>query len=139
VVLTPHKKKLAIIVIALSAAVVTTTLLLLALPIEQEQSGYTLIGLRLYSFEAEELFGASWSNFTYQGITFDFHLWCEITSGAGKICGNATNPNGHAYAFSFWDGPPTHGSSAWQTWVGPDAHEAVQYQQGGLVHLLAST
>ncbi len=75
-VLTPRKKKLAIIVITVSAAVVATTLLLLALPIEQEQSGYTLIGLRLYSFEAEELFGASWSNFTYQGVTFDFHLWC---------------------------------------------------------------
>ncbi len=136
-VLTLRKKKFTIIAIAACAAVLATAFVLLAIPIAQEQSGSMLIGLRLYSFEAESLFGASWSNFTYHGVTFGFHIWCLASPAAGEICGNATESNGKRYAFSFWDGPPSP-EPRWETWVAPDANEAAQYQQGGLVHLLVA-
>ena len=120
---------------AVVAAVVI--LVLLYVPIAQESSGYTAIGSRLYSFEAVSLFdqSTSWPNITYRGVTFGFHLWCLFTSGAGKICGNATESGGAVYSYTFWDGPPRP-SPNWQTWVAPDGHEAVQHRQGGLAHLL---
>ncbi len=121
-----------------AAISITVVLFLLYVPIAQESSGYTVIGSRLYSFESESLFGPPWSNFTYQGVTFEFHLWCEITSAAGKICGNPTESGGARYSYSFWDGLPSPFLS-WQTWVSPDGHEAVQYREGGLAHLLVLT
>ena len=116
---------------------VTAALILLYVPIAEESSGYTEIGARLYSFEAVSLFHqpTSWPNITYRGVTFGFHLWCASTAGAGEICGNATESGGTAYPYSFWDGPPSP-FPGWQTWVSPDGHEAVQYRQGGLAHLL---
>jgi hypothetical protein len=133
---TPRRKKLVVIAVVLAAVAVVTVLVLLTVPIAQEQSGYTLIGLRLYSFESESLFGsASWLNYSYQGVTFGFHLWCLISSAAGVVCGNATESTGVSYSYSFSDGPPSPNPS-WQTWVAPDGHEAVQYLLGGLVHLL---
>ncbi len=115
------------------AAVVV--LVLLYVPTVTGSTGYTAIGSRLYSYEAESLFGQAWSNFTYRGVTFGFHLWCLATPAAGEICGKATEPSGTVYSYSFWDGPPSP-SPKWQTWVSPDGHEAVQYLPGGLAHLL---
>lgn len=133
--MTPRRRLFLVLGAAGGAVAVVVILILLYVPIAQESSGYTAIGARLYSFEAESLFGQSWSNFTYRGVTFGFHLWCLITSGGGKICGNATESSGAAHPYSFWDGPPSP-SPSWQTWVSPDGHEAVQYRVGGLAHLL---
>lgn len=135
--MTRRRRWLLILGTAGAAVVVVVILLLLYVPIAQEPSGYTAIGLRLYSFEAVSLFDqpTSWPNITYRGVTFGFHLWCLITPAAGKICGNATESGGAAYSYSFWDGPPSP-SPGWQTWISPDGHEAVQYRQGGLAHLL---
>jgi hypothetical protein len=132
---TPQRTVRLVVAFGVDAVILVTAL---ALPISQEASGYTLVGFQLYSFEAAELFGnASWLNFTYRGVTFEFHLWCLAGPAAGEICGNATEADGHRYSFSVWDGPPTL-EPRWETWVSPDAHEAVQYQQGGLAHLLVA-
>ena len=133
--MTRRRRWLLIVGGAGAAIAVIAILVLLYVPIAQESSGYAAIGLRLYSFESESLFGQSWSNFTYHGVTFEFHLWCLITPAAGEICGNATESGGVRYSYSFMDGPPSP-SPSWQTWVAPDGHEAVQYRQGGLAHLL---
>jgi len=136
---TPRRKRLAFITVVLVVVAVVTVLVLLMVPIAQEQSGYTLIGLRLYSFEEEHVFGSPWSNFSYRGVTFAFHVWCAITSGGGEVCGNVTESNGGVSSFSFSDGPP--GEPRWATWVSPDAGVAIQFESlsGGLVHLLVST
>ena len=127
------------VVLGIAGAGVAAAVLLLSLlctPIAQESSGYTAIGFRLYTFTSVSLFGGSASpSYTYRGVTFSFHLWCAITPGGGEICGNATEPGGAVYSYSFWDGPPAH-PPPWTTWVSPDGHEAVQYQEGGLAHLL---
>jgi len=111
---------------------------LLAVPISQERSGYTLVGYRLYSFEAESVFGPAWSNYTYRGVTFEFHVWCAITPGGGELCGNVTESNGSTFPFSFWDARLSQGSQ-WETWVAPDSEVAIQYETGGLAHLLVAT
>lgn len=120
------------------ALVVVATLVLLAVPISQERSGYTLVGYRLYSFEAESVFGPAWSNYTYRGVTFEFHVWCAITPGGGELCGNVTESNGSTFPFSFWDARLSQGSQ-WETWVAPDSEVAIQYETGGLAHLLVAT
>lgn len=102
--------------------------------------GYTTVGIHRYAYESEELFGdtGSWQNYSYRGVTFEFHLWCEVSPGGGTLCGHATEADGTSYAYSFSDGPPVSGEPPWQTWVAPDSHEAVQYQQGGHAHLLVA-
>jgi hypothetical protein len=129
-----------VFITAVLVAVATVTILvLLTVPIAQEQSGYTLIGFRLYSFEAEHVFGSPWSNFSYRGVTFAFHVWCEVTPAAGEVCGNVTESNGGIFPFSFWDGPPSV-EPRWETWVAPDGQAAIQFESlsGGLVHLLVA-
>ena len=132
-----RRRLIRIIGVAAAAVAVVVALVLLYVPISQESSGYTAIGLRLYSFETVSLFNlpTSWPNITYRGITFGFHLWCLITPASGKICGNATESGGATYPYSFWDGPPSP-SPSWQTWVSPNGHEAVEYRLGGLTRLL---
>jgi len=98
-------------------------------------AGVSVLDDRFYSYENLSIFGPAWSNYTYRGVTFSFHLWCEITPAAGKLCGNATESNHESYPYAFWDGLPTR-NPQWQTWVAPDYQEAVQYLQGGTVHLL---
>jgi hypothetical protein len=121
-----------------SIAAVAALLILLSFPIAQEPAGYQLVDGKTYEYESESLFGsASWLNYTYQGVTFGFHLWCLITSAAGEVCGNATESSVVSYPYYFSDGPP-QANPSWQTWVAPDQHEAVQYMQGGLVHLLVA-
>jgi hypothetical protein len=91
-----------------------------------------------YDYESQSLFGnQSWLNYSFHGVVFGFHLWCAITVDVGTVCGNATEPSGVSYPYSFQDGLPQT-DPPWQTWVAPDGHEAVQYQEGGHVHLLVS-
>lgn len=139
--MTPQRRRLLISGVVVGAVAIAVVLSVLSLPIAQESSGYTQIGGRLYSFESVQLFDqpTAWPNLTYRGVTFAFHLWCgEPTPGGAEICGNATEAGGAHYAYAFWDGPPSH-PPRWETWVAPDGHEAVQYQEGGLAHLLVQT
>ncbi len=132
-------RRLYLLIAAITLVAVTgLVLLVLFLPVQQESSGYTMVGPRLYSYESEELFGANsgWENYSYRGVTFGFHLWCETTPAAGTLCGNATGSDGVAHSYSFSDGSPQIGPPSWEIWVSPNGHEAVEYQQGGLVHLL---
>ncbi len=94
--MTRRRRWLLILGAAGAAAAVVGILILLYVPIAQESSGYTGIGLRLYSFEAVSPFDQpiSWPIITYHGATFGFHLWCQITPAAGEICGNATQSGG---------------------------------------------
>lgn len=135
---TRRKRTLVLLAATAGTLAVVTILVLLTVPIAQEQSGYTIVGYRLYSFEAESVFGQAWTNLTYGGITFEFHLWCSTTSGGGRLCGNVTESNGSTFAFSFWDGPPSP-ETQWETWVAPDSAEAIQYETVGLAHLLVAT
>jgi len=92
---------------------------------------------RTYAYETQSLFGGpSYQNFSFRGVTFTFHLWCQITADSGIVCGNATEQNGASYSYSFTDGLPTTSPPPWQTWISPDGLEAVEYQQGGNVRLL---
>lgn len=135
--MTPRRRIVLVAGTVGAAVALAVALALLYVPLAQDTSGYTAIGFRLYAFEGVSLFGRAWSNYTYRGVTFEFHLWCQITAAAGRICGNATESDGTAHPYSFWDGPPSP-SPSWQTWVSPDGHEAVQYRQGGLAHLLVA-
>lgn len=117
-----------------TAGVVVVVAALLYLPMAGPVAGYQEIGLRMYSYESVSLFGnvPAWQNYSYRGVTFEFHLWCGITPAGGTICGNATQPDGAETPYSFWDGL----NSGWQTWVSPDGYDAVQYHVGGTAHLL---
>ncbi|MCI4351364.1 MAG: hypothetical protein L3K15_07615 [Thermoplasmata archaeon] len=134
-----RKKRMVVAASVVTVAVATVVWLLLTVPIAQESSGSTLIGAHLYSFESHSLFGSNggWLSYSYRGVLFTFHLWCLAGPAGGLVCGNATESAGASFAYSFSDGPPAI-NPPWQTWVAPDSHEAVQYQQGGLVHLLVA-
>jgi hypothetical protein len=123
----------------LLAVAVTALPIVLSIPIAQETSGDQLVNGRPYTLESESLFGdSSWLNYSYRGVTFGFHLWCSESPGGGVVCGNSTESGGTAFSYAFFDGPPQV-DPRWQTWVAADGHEAVQYRQGGLVHLLVAT
>jgi hypothetical protein len=101
-----------------------------------------VIGGERYSSENVTVFGPTWSNFTDRGVTFGFHVWCgPVTPGGATLCGNATEPNGISYPFSFFDfgGPPPTQPRPWVTWISPDRQEGVQFEadSGGLAHLMA--
>lgn len=134
--MTPRRRRWVFLAVLLAGIGVTVSLVLLTVPIAQESSGYTLVGLRLYSFEAENLFGAPPppTHFVYRGVHFDFVVYCPSTP-VGLICGNVTESGGATFAFTFFE-PEVPGAHNWETWVAPDGNEAAQYQPGGLVHLL---
>jgi hypothetical protein len=118
------------------AGAVVMALFFLSTPLGWQVTGSVLVGPRLNSFETVDLFGnAAWQNYSYKGVQFTFHLWCQVSPGGGTLCGNATEANGARYGFSFSDGPPSV-DPQWQTWVAPDGGAAVQYLQGGTAHLL---
>lgn len=100
--------------------------------------GTIVLGGKPYSYLTESLFGSrSWLNYSFGGVSFTFHLWCQIQMDTGYVCGDATEPTGVTYGYSFADGlPSATGAPPWETWIAPDGHEAVQYQDGGTVHLL---
>ena len=137
--MTPRRKRWIVFSSVTGVSLAVALLLLFSLPLAEEESGVQVVGGRPYSFESESLFGTrgSWQNYTYRGVTFGFHLWCLATPVAGELCGNATEPSGVSYPYSFSDGPPSP-TPAWQTWNAHDAHEAVQYREGGIVHLLVA-
>jgi hypothetical protein len=139
---TRRKKTIVLLASTIGAVAVVVTLLLLTFPVAEEQSGYTLIGFRLYSFESETVYGQAGSNYSFHEVTFEFHLWCgSITPGGAELCGNVTESSGARFAFSFFDGGLPGGSHPWLTWVAPDSNEAVEYESnsGGLAHLLVAT
>ncbi|HZY93006.1 MAG TPA: hypothetical protein VFG07_09600 [Thermoplasmata archaeon] len=107
-------------------------------PPSSPPSGIIQLGGKSYTFVTHSLFGnESWLNYSFQGVTFGFHLWCNITANTGYVCGHATEPSGATFYYTFVDGLP-QANPPWQTWVSPDSHEAVQYQEGGAVHLLVA-
>ncbi|MCI4326619.1 MAG: hypothetical protein L3K16_03155 [Thermoplasmata archaeon] len=133
--MTPKRRKWVVVAAVAAAVGVGVVLVVLSFPIAQEGSGDQLVNGRLYSFEAESLFGGPpWQNYSYLGVTFGFHLWCAINPAAGLVCGNATASGGPSYPYGFWDRAELNPS--WQTWVSPNGHDAVEYRTGGLVHLL---
>jgi hypothetical protein len=141
VIRTSRRTRLVLLTGAAAASLVAIVLVTLSVPLWDVPSGELWIGGHLYSYERESLSGEGngWLNFTYRGVTFGFHMWCGPPSpGGATLCGNATGADGVPHPYSFSDGPPTVGPAPWQTWIGPDAHEAVQYQQGGMVRLLVA-
>ena len=105
-------------------------------PSSSPPSGIIEIGGRSYTSVSHSLFGnESWLNYSFRGVTFGFHLWCDITVDTGYVCGQATEPSGATFSYTFTDGLPEP-NPPWQTWVSPDSYDAVQYQEGGTVHLL---
>ena len=126
--------------LAIVVALWTTAILLVfvLVPALEGPPRVEIVGDQIFYSESKSLFGnASWLNYSYRGVTFGFHLWCLVTSAAGKICGNVTEATGVSYPFSLWDGPPQL-NPAWQTWISPDGREGVQYLQGGSAHLLVA-
>ena len=98
---------------------------------------YMTLDARTYAYESESLFGGQpYQSYHFHGVTFTFHLWCQITIDTGIVCGNATELDGTSYSYSFTDGPPASGPAPWQAWISSDGFEAVEYQQGGHVRLL---
>ena len=136
----------AAVAVIVTAVVLGTLLLLVVLNPSTGPSApasTVVIGSERYSFETVTVFGPSWSNFTYQGVTFGFHVWCgPVTPGGATLCGNATEVNGSTYPFSFWEpgGPPPTQPRPWVTWISPDRLEGVQFEpdSGGLAHLLVA-
>ena len=125
-----------IVAVAAAAGVVASVIAVLLVPMDQ-----LVLDGRSYQYETESLFGnRSFLTYQYRGVTFTFHLWCGIAADTGYVCGNATEPGGATFAYSFGDGiPPAFGPPPWQTWIAPTGHEAVQYQDGGHVRLLVAT
>jgi hypothetical protein len=138
----PRRKKWVLLGAVAGTALFAVALVLLFVPISQESSGYTMVGAHLYSYESEALFGDGngWNNYSYRGVTFGFSLVCGPPNPGGPtICGNATAADGVPHAYEFGEvGPPRDGPGPWQTWVAADAHEAVEFQPGGFVHLLVA-
>jgi hypothetical protein len=131
-------QKRASVMIGAAILGVIVALVIVVATFSQESTGQIRINGRTYTSESVSLFGgAMWLNYSYRGVTFGFHLWCAVTPAAGVVCGNATESTGVSYPYSFSDGPPSP-NPGWQTWVAPDGHEAVQYKEGGLVHLLVA-
>ena len=132
-----RRRRIAIVAAVAGAVAVVVTLVVLSVPMAEVSSGYQMIGPRLFAFESESLFGAAWSNYSFRGVQFEFHLWCSAGPGGGVVCGSAGAPGADSYPYAFTDGPPQVDPS-WQTWVSPDGHEAVEYRMGGQVHLLVA-
>ncbi|MGA8663736.1 MAG: hypothetical protein WB809_01520 [Thermoplasmata archaeon] len=136
--MSPRRRNWLVLAGILAAVGIVISLVILFSPLPGGSSGEELVNGKLYSFESESIFGgAAWLNYSYRGVTFGFHLWCLVTPAFGEVCGNATEPSGVSYAYAFSDGPPEF-HVTWQTWVAPDAHEAVEYRQGGTIHLLVA-
>lgn len=93
-----------------------------------------------YDREQVDLFGSAkpaWQNYTFRGVTFEFHLWCAVTPASGLLCGHATEASGVEYSYQFSDGPPS-ALPQWQNWISPDQREGVSYLTGGTADLLVA-
>ncbi|MCI4372667.1 MAG: hypothetical protein L3K02_03375 [Thermoplasmata archaeon] len=135
-----RKRVFVVLVTSAVTIIAVVTLVLLTVPIAQEETGYTLIGFRLYSFESLSVYGPSPINFSFNEVSFAFSGWCgPVSTGGGQFCGNASELNGMRFPFSISDAGLPGGPIAWQTWVSPDSREAIQLANTGLAHLLVST
>jgi hypothetical protein len=112
------------------AAGIVTTVVLLWVPISEEQSGYTMIGSKLYAYETVYPSTSPTSNFSFHGVLFDFQALppseCFQNAGGGDLCASVTEPQGATFWFNVSFGPPCQGLGTWNTWVSPDQHEAVE-------------
>jgi hypothetical protein len=128
-----RRRKIRTVVLAgVVTAIVVTILVLLWVPISEEQSGYTMIGFKLYSYETVDPFTSPTSSFTYRGVLFDFQALppsdCPQNAGGGNICAAVTESSGVTFWFNVSFGPPCHSFGTWFTWVSPDQHEAVEIE-----------
>jgi hypothetical protein len=128
-----------------AVAVLVIALLLAFVLFPPLPNGETKIGSRTYFVENETVFGPAYSNYTFHGVRFSFHVWCSLASaglGGAQLCGNVTEPSRTSYPFNFTEpgGAPPVGSLPWQTWVTPNGSEAVQFEpdSGGQVNLLVA-
>jgi hypothetical protein len=69
---TRRRKRRALLLVGVVTAAVVTIAALLWIPISEEQSGYTIIGFKPYSYETVYPLSAPNSNFSYRGVLFDF-------------------------------------------------------------------
>ncbi|MCI4372089.1 MAG: hypothetical protein L3K02_00365 [Thermoplasmata archaeon] len=110
----------------------STTMLvvtLLWIPITEEQSGYTIVGFKEYTYETVYPFSSASSNFTFRGVLFDFAapVSCPQNTGGGNLCALVTQSNGVTYWFNVSFPPPCRSSlGSWDTWVSPNKEEAVE-------------
>ena len=98
-----------------------------------------VVGYERFYYETVTAPEPGWSNFSFFGVTFELHAWCSaLTPGGTSVCGNATQPSGISFPFSFREGPPPDPTHPWQTWISPNGHEGVQFESdsGGLARLL---
>jgi hypothetical protein len=132
----------------LLAIIVTVSIVMLLVflwvPISEEQAGYSMIGLRLYSYESVSVFDSPTANFTYREVAFDFHasVPCVQNTGGGNLCASATQPVGVSFSFNITFPPSGPSPGPWITWVSPNQHEAVEIEadtSNGLAHLLVAS
>ncbi len=119
----------AFLLAGISTVAVVSVLVLLEVPISEEQSGYTMIGFQLYTFEAVDIYQSPWVNFTYQGVVFEFPPpECPQNTGGGNICGSVIQSNGVNFSFNIALPPPCHGLGSWLNWVSPNQLEALEVE-----------
>jgi hypothetical protein len=124
---TRRRKMWALVLAGIATASVVTPLVLLQVPISEEQSGYTMIGFQLYTFEAVNIYQSPWAHFTERGVEFEFPPPdCPLNTGGGNVCGSVLQPNGVSFAFDIELPPPCHGIGSWLTWVSPNQREAIE-------------
>ena len=109
--------------------VVATLVVLLWVPISEENSGYTMIGTRLYTYESANLYGAPWVNVSYRGVLFVFPPpTCPQNAGGGTVCGYVLQSNGVNFTFEIQLPPPAPAPTGWITWVSPNQMEAIEIE-----------
>ncbi|MCI4360535.1 MAG: hypothetical protein L3J91_02430 [Thermoplasmata archaeon] len=134
-----HSRWIAVLGASTASVVFVVLLVLLSVPIVQASSGYCLVGLRIYAFESESIFGPSWANVSFRGAEFSFHIWCGTpTPFPSQICGTVTEPGGSAEMFTFFEPEAPQLNPPWQTWTSPDGTVGAQYHPGGVVQLLVT-
>jgi len=121
--------RLLLVVTSILGAAVVATVVLLWVPIAQEQSGYTMLGFTLYTFETVNIFSAPWENFTFHGVTFEFtRSNCPQNPGGGNVCGGVLESSGATYGFDISFPPPCRSWGSWLTWMSPDHNEAIEFE-----------
>jgi|GEM_PF-1380601 len=132
------RRRISLAVVAVGVGVILTSIVLGA-PIAVESSGFSVVNGHLYSFWAVGIYGGGphASTFTYAGVTFHFLVDCTGYPHT-LLCGTTDEPAGAHYSYTLVQ-PRFHsapGPRLWQTWISPDGESGVQYQPGGLTHLL---
>jgi hypothetical protein len=127
-----RKFRVAILVGVCAVAAIVISLVLWV-PIMEEQSGYTMVGSTLYTYETVYPFGSAMSNFTYRGVQFDFHapVTCLQNPGGGNLCALVTQSNGVTFWFNLTFGPPCESiwGGLWHTWISPNQQEGVEIRE----------